>query len=984
MRLFCRFPFFVSLLFCVQKDALGQGWERVYNEFPLAGESGRAVAATADGGILMLGVSGEGTAPGPSSYLQKVDADGQIQWKTPLFPQNSGQTGFEAWKMARLADGRLAFLAVDHQPQSTVPTFWTYVCDENGQNGIGPTLLVATAEARKAWDIAAEPTGGYFLTGRFKITPALALAYVQRHDANSSVQSWPIAGSDSLILASVAPVAGGGCVAAGFFRESLDDDPYLIRLSATGQKLWDWRGDDAAGDTDSLQFLEVAPALDGGFFCLLAKNMMRDAPNSSLWLQKFSSTGQPIWTKPLAQHISVMDFAGFDRSKMLVDAADGSLAILFETFEAGPAKGGEDAHLMKVSAAGDVVWDRVFGRAERWVESPFDLAAMPDGGWAMAAWMNDQLFQSNDAYLVRTNSAGLIFSNQIEGRVFFDQNLDCVRQTGEKDLAGWLVQGFRLGELSFSVLTGTDGKFMLPTDLGQTTVKITPPSAAWDGCQLQQTVSFSAPFDTATVDFAMQAAADCPILEADLSTLILRRCFESTYTATWANRGTVAVAGAVLQVELDPFLAFKNASPAPSSVVGQTLFFDLGTLEIGAFGQAKITVEVDCDSTVLGQAHCSTASISPSEICLDPQNWSGAHIEVEGDCAGSTVAFKVKNTGNGAISTASEFIIIEEELILMVGQVHNLPPGADTTIAVASNGHTFRIDASPEPFDPQPGTPSVAVEGCGGPPATGYVALFPSDDGDPTSDTDCRENVGSFDPNRKDGFPIGLGESRSIWPDTEIEYVIQFQNTGSDTAFSVVLRDTLSEFLDLGTLKMGASSHPYRHEFTGPRALKITFSPIALVDSTANEKDSKGFVAFKITPRKDAPLKSWIFNRAGIYFDFNAPVITNTTRHHLDTGFLQRVIVSTGEPKMDEKMLPFLRVAPQPVGGDGAWVELRGFSKMEEKKWRLVSPTGQILKKGRASGDVFWLEKGGTEKGLFWLEVIENERVMAVEKIIFE
>ena len=58
-------------------------------------------------------------------------------------------------------------------------------------------------------------------------------------------------------------------------------------------------------------------------------------------------------------------------------------------------------------------------------------------------------------------------------------------------------------------------------------------------------------------------------------------------------------------------------------------------------------------------------------------------------------------------------------------------------------------------------------------------------------------------------FPLGFGDENYIYRGQDIEYLIRFQNTGTDTAFFVTIRDTLSDFLDITTVRPGASSHNY-------------------------------------------------------------------------------------------------------------------------------------------------------------------------------
>ncbi|MEZ4956293.1 MAG: hypothetical protein R2825_22230 [Saprospiraceae bacterium] len=92
---------------------------------------------------------------------------------------------------------------------------------------------------------------------------------------------------------------------------------------------------------------------------------------------------------------------------------------------------------------------------------------------------------------------------------------------------------------------------------------------------------------------------------------------------------------------------------------------------------------------------------------------------------------------------------------------------------------------------------------------------YPLNDADPFVDTDCRENTGSYDPNDKTGFPLGIDEDHFILKNTDIEYLIRFQNTGTDTALTVVIRDTLSPYLDPTSIEMGGGSHAFRYEIYG-------------------------------------------------------------------------------------------------------------------------------------------------------------------------
>lgn len=133
----------------------------------------------------------------------------------------------------------------------------------------------------------------------------------------------------------------------------------------------------------------------------------------------------------------------------------------------------------------------------------------------------------------------------------------------------------------------------------------------------------------------------------------------------------------------------------------------------------------------------------------------------------------------------------------------------------------------------------------------------------------------SYDPNDK------LVDRPELPPnyqpeDGELIYTVRFQNTGNYLAFNIRIRDTLDAGLDWATLRPLFASHDF---FTGldieNGIVEFNFPDILLADSTSNEPLSHGFVSFAIRPKAGLAEGTLIPNRAGIYFDYNPPVITD-------------------------------------------------------------------------------------------------------------
>lgn len=136
--------------------------------------------------------------------------------------------------------------------------------------------------------------------------------------------------------------------------------------------------------------------------------------------------------------------------------------------------------------------------------------------------------------------------------------------------------------------------------------------------------------------------------------------------------------------------------------------------------------------------------------------------------------------------------------------------------------------------------------------------------------------TGSYDPNDKRESHGGRITTVQVADGEYLQYIIRFQNTGTDTAFNINIRDTLSPKLDWNTFEMISTSHEYQLTITERNKCFWQFSNINLVDSIKNEPLSHGFIVFKIKPQSNLVVGDVITNQASIYFDYNLPVETNT------------------------------------------------------------------------------------------------------------
>jgi uncharacterized repeat protein (TIGR01451 family) len=154
-------------------------------------------------------------------------------------------------------------------------------------------------------------------------------------------------------------------------------------------------------------------------------------------------------------------------------------------------------------------------------------------------------------------------------------------------------------------------------------------------------------------------------------------------------------------------------------------------------------------------------------------------------------------------------------------------------------------------------------------PNTGDID--PSDNYDNNIDTATT----GFDPNFIEVTPKGI-----VSAGTQLEYAIHFENTGNDTAFNIYVMDTLDAGLDPASIKvLGASA---KMDFslikTGAfNIAKFDFPNINLLDSS-HHGQCTGVFFYNIYTRLGLPDGTIIPNHAGIFFDYNIPVLTDTAK----------------------------------------------------------------------------------------------------------
>ena len=231
----------------------------------------------------------------------------------------------------------------------------------------------------------------------------------------------------------------------------------------------------------------------------------------------------------------------------------------------------------------------------------------------------------------------------------------------------------------------------------------------------------------------------------------------------------------------------------------------------------------------------------------------------------------------------------------------------------------------------------------------------------------------SYDPNDKKAEATGEYLGNLSLLTNPLDFTIRFQNKGNDTAFVVVVRDTLDADLDPASFELISFSHPVRTTMTADGVLTFVFENINLLWESVNESASHGFVKYRITPRGNLPDPTDIENTAHIYFDFNPAIVTNTTENTLVETL---PVTATGNTeKWDTEIVLY----PNPTI-KGFWVEWMA-STISNTPWNvsIFDAAGRMYFSKKSTEKKVWIS--GLEAG-FYVVVFEKEGKRIGKKLI--
>ncbi len=614
-----------------------------------------------------------------------------------------------------------------------------------------------------------------------------------------------------------------------------------------------------------------------------------------------------------------------------------------------------------------------------------------------------QLIKSGNQGTVAFAFGGSYFDEQIpkryiKGKVYNDINENCVFDGGDQAYKNSVVV---LRPDNIYSNTDSTGSYRIPVSdvAGSYTVERLKNTQAVflseSNCVNAYTLDLPAGNgDYCCLDFGVTEVG-CSALNVEVATGNKRLCFKGKTSVAYKNLGDIDSESAILTVEYPLNVIPVTSMPAWDSQEGNILTYNLGKIKAKKGGVISIVDSAACQIRHLRTAGCIQASIQPNQTCkLPPIGWDNVAIGLSKNCTNGIVKFEIVNQTVYDMQDSVEARVSVNDTLVSKNKV-KLKANNQTVIEVSAFGSTAKLEVDQTKQYPHADSLLVeVVEGCISSLQTDHnvvkgVALSKSlGFKDIDQDLACFTITGSYDPNDKQAVPVGLTDAHYVLAGTSIDYTIRFQNTGTDTAFKVVLVDTLDSSLDISTFMQGASSHPYSLKVSGKGnpILTFTFNNILLPDSNVNVLASNGFVSFKINTFSNLSDETIIKNEAAIYFDYNSPVITNTVYHTIGEpkweDFSRGNLVTIGDPKPLETANSLAvkqsMVYPNPTTGT---IYLQGAD--EGDSFEIQSLLGASVYKTKIANETSFSIQD-LPKGIYFYQIHRNGKTVDTGKLIRE
>ena len=707
--------------------------------------------------------------------------------------------------------------------------------------------------------------------------------WIVKTDATGNIQ-WQntIGGFSTDYLYSIQQTADGGYILGGHSFSNIsgdktentvggtgDCDYWIVKTDATGNIQWQ----NTIGGFSTDYLYSIQQTADGGYILggssssNISGNKTENSNGlSDYWIIKTDAAGNIQWQNTIGGSVNDALYSiqqttdggyilgGYSRSSISGDKTENCM-------------GDHDYWIVKTDALGNIQWQNTIGGSVN--DALYSIQQTADGGYILGgySWSNisgdktENNIGNMDYWIVKTDSNGNIqWQNTIGGNG--EDWLYSIQQTAD---GGYILGGFSQSNISGDKTENSMGVY------DYWIVKLTDKYNSITGkCFIDANSN------------NVQDAGEQTVINKQVTEVNTGRFGFSgqngQYSVVVLDSGSFSV--------MPPYLNYYNVVPATHSVNFSGIQLT-DSLNDFAFQPAGMFNDLCIHLTPLGAFR---AGFNASYLI----NYENAGTTTINNCS---VIFIPDNDVTYVSSNTTPASVTPDSVVWNIGA---LAPFQSGSILVTVNVNV--------------GTPIGTLINSG-------VRIEPvAGDANPACNYSYWEvfTTGSFDPNDIIVDKDTLLSTQFPNP-PYLEYIIRFQNTGNDTAFNVKILNPIDTFkLQLNTLEFISSSHPMiANWIPWERNMEFKFDNILLPDSIVNEPMSHGFVRYRVKPKSNLVAGDIVNNFAAIYFDFNAPVVTNTAK--------TKVVLPTG-------------VAA--AGGSGSW-HVNLYPNPAGNQFTIHLPTGQ-------------------------------------------
>jgi hypothetical protein len=363
-----------------QRTYGGSDWDEAYS-----------IQQTQDGGYIVVGMTQSFGAGDFDVYAIKIDTLGDTVW-TRTYGGADVDIGSS---VLETPDG--GYMIAGYTYSFGAGDADIYLVRTDSQGDTLGTRTYGGSLTDRAYCISRTADGGYIISGdTWSQGAGMGDYFLLKVDSlGDSLWSGTYGGSNREFCYSVQQTQNGGYIVAGHTQSfgAGDYDFYLVKTDSIGNQ--EWSNTYGGTMSDGSRAVHVTP--DGGY-AVVGYTSSFGAGVFDAYFVKTDSLGATSWD-------STYGGPDWDGAFSIEVTQDGGYIIAGHAESFG--SGGRDIYAVRLDSLGNTIWDATYGGSGN--EEGYAIQGILDGGYVIAGRTNSFGAGHFDAYLVKTDSNGVVF-----------------------------------------------------------------------------------------------------------------------------------------------------------------------------------------------------------------------------------------------------------------------------------------------------------------------------------------------------------------------------------------------------------------------------------------------------------------------------------------------------------------------------------------------------------------------------------------------